>query len=209
MTTAPTTRWTCTRTDRINCSSRPGAPWKSQPAASDGSSLRSLLVIRVAPLLRELIVETVAVGRLRASNQDHRTLQRLLVRQIERAPSLSTGVTMPVDARALAVAEASMANYRGCPPLPSLCRRAGVSVRTVQRAFQRDCGVTFELWRRQARLLKAIELLAGGASVKEVAFEIGYEGPSTFVEMFRQTMGATPKAWVSALAGLQAKMVHQ
>ena len=70
-------------------------------------------------------------------------------------------------------------------------------------------GLTFELWRRQARLLKAIELLAGGTSVKEVAFEIGYEGSSTFVEMFRKTMGATPRAWATRLAALQTKLIHQ
>lgn len=166
----------------------------------------SCTVIHAAPLLRELIVEAVATGHLRANDPHHRTLQRLLVRQIARAAELPISVTMPVDPRALAVAEATMSHHRGCPPLPALCRQAGVSVRTVERAFQRDVGVTFELWRRQARLLKAIELLAAGRSVKEVAFEIGYEGSSTFVEMFRQTMGTTPRAWAS---GLQAKMIHQ
>jgi AraC-like DNA-binding protein len=163
-------------------------------------------VIQVSPLLRELIVETVATGKLRASNAHHRTLQRLLVRHIEQAPPMPMSVTMPMDRRASAIAEASMTAWRGCPPLPSLCRKAGVSVRTVERAFQREVGLTFELWRRQARLLKAIELLAGGASVKEVSFEVGYEGASTFVEMFRKTMGTTPGAWASAL---QAKMIHQ
>jgi len=32
-----------------------------------------------------------------------------------------------------------------------------------------------------------------------VAFEIGYRQPSAFVQMFRSTLGATPKAWISAL----------
>lgn len=162
-------------------------------------------VIQVSPLLRELIVEAVATGQLRASNAHHRTLQQLLVRQIAKASPMSMSVTMPADRRALAVADASMAGFRGCPPLPSLCRKAGVSVRTVERAFQRDVGLTFELWRRQARLLKAIELLAGGASVKEVSFEVGYESASTFVEMFRKTMGTTPRAWATML---ESKMVH-
>lgn len=160
---------------------------------------KACVVLQVPPLLRELIVEAVATSQLRPANPHHRTLQRLLVRQIEKALPMPMHVTMPVDSRALAIAEASMANYRDCPPLPSLCRKVGVSVRTVERAFQRDVGVTFELWRRQARLLKAIELLAGGKSVKEVSFDVGYEGPSTFVEMFRKTMGTTPGAWAASL----------
>jgi AraC-like DNA-binding protein len=55
------------------------------------------------------------------------------------------------------------------------------------------------------RLMKAIELLVEGCPVKEVAFEVGYRQPSAFVEMFRQTLGATPKAWVSALAAAEKR----
>jgi AraC-like DNA-binding protein len=47
--------------------------------------------------------------------------------------------------------------------------------------------------------MKAIELLVTGHSVKEVAYEVGYRQPSAFVEMFRRTMGTTPRAWVSSL----------
>jgi AraC-like DNA-binding protein len=47
--------------------------------------------------------------------------------------------------------------------------------------------------------VKAIELLVVGRQIKEVAFEVGYRQPSAFVEMFRQTLGMTPKAWTTQL----------
>jgi len=47
--------------------------------------------------------------------------------------------------------------------------------------------------------MKAIELLVEGWSIKEVAAEVGYRHSSAFVELFRQTFGVTPKAWVLAL----------
>ena len=50
--------------------------------------------------------------------------------------------------------------------------------------------------------MKALELLVSGQSVKEVAFRIGYRQPSAFVEMFRRTLGTTPKAWIAALEKL-------
>jgi len=59
--------------------------------------------------------------------------------------------------------------------------------------------LSFESWRKQFRLMKAIELLVEGDSVKQVAFAVGYRQPSSFVEMFRRTLGTTPKAWTSAL----------
>jgi AraC-like DNA-binding protein len=37
--------------------------------------------------------------------------------------------------------------------------------------------------------------------VKQAAFATGYRQPSAFVEMFRRTFGATPKAWAAALGG--------
>ena len=47
--------------------------------------------------------------------------------------------------------------------------------------------------------MKGIELLAAGRSVKTVAAEVGYRQPSAFVELFRQTLGMTPRKWIAAL----------
>lgn len=156
-------------------------------------------VLHVAPLLRELIVEAVRIGHLRIRNRLHCALRDLLVWHLENASPVPTSVTLPKDFRALAVAEAFIAKQADVPPLGKLCAGAGVSVRTIERAFRRDVGLDFKSWRRQVRLMKAVELLVGGCPVKEVAFEVGYRQPSAFVEMFRKTLGTTPKAWVSAL----------
>jgi AraC-like DNA-binding protein/mannose-6-phosphate isomerase-like protein (cupin superfamily) len=157
-------------------------------------------VLHVTPLLRELVVEAVRLGQLRKRNRLQAALSDLLVAQLQNASPVPTVVTLPRDRRALAVAQASVGDLAASPSLPALCASVGVSVRTIERSFQRDTGMTFETWRRQVRLTKAVELLVGGCPVKEAAFEVGYRQPSAFVEMFRQTLGATPKAWVSALA---------
>jgi transcriptional regulator GlxA family with amidase domain len=81
----------------------------------------------------------------------------------------------------------------------ALCDSAGASVRTMQRVFRRETGTDFEFWRRQVRLMKAIELLVSGESVKEVACALGYRQPTAFVEMFRGILGTTPGAWIKAL----------
>jgi AraC-like DNA-binding protein len=71
----------------------------------------------------------------------------------------------------------------------------------MERIFQREVGMTLESWRRQVRLMKAVELLVEGCPVKKVAAEVGYRQPSAFIELFRQTLGVTPKAWTSAALG--------
>lgn len=157
------------------------------------------MVLHVTPLLRELIVETVRLGNLRARHRLENSLRDVLIAQLHKASPVPTFVTMPRDSRALAVAQSLLADPAACPPLGVLCAKAGLSIRTMERTFLREVGMSFESWRRQARLMKAVELLISGCAVKEVAFEVGYRQPSAFVEMFRAALGATPKAWVAAL----------
>jgi len=160
---------------------------------------RGCVVLHVTPFLRELIVEAVRIGKLRARNRHECALRDLLILHVRTASPMPTFVTMPKERRALAVAGAILKDPAQSKPLAALCVDAGASVRTIERAFRREVGVDFATWRRQVRLMKAVELLVGGCAIKEVAFAIGYRQSSAFVEMFRQTFGTTPKAWVTAL----------
>lgn len=159
-------------------------------------------VLHVTPLRRELIIEAVNVGQLRIRGRYECAFRDLLTRQLQRASPMPTFVTLPREERALAVAQAILRNPAESKPMAELCSEAGVSVRTIKRVFRRDIGTSFESWRRQVRLTKAVELLVSGCSIKEVAYKVGYCQSSAFVEMFRRTFGTTPKAWISALATL-------
>jgi len=156
-------------------------------------------VLHVTPFLRELILEAVGAGQLRSRNRLHCALRDLILSQVQCASPIPTFVTMPRDARALAVAQMVQADHAARLPLNALCSSAGASIRTIERTFRREVGLSFESWRKQTRLMKAIELLVAGRQIKEVAFEVGYRQPSAFVEMFRQTLGMTPKAWTTQL----------
>jgi len=156
-------------------------------------------VLHISSFMRELIVEAVRLGKLRMQNQYESALRDVLVHHLEQAEPAPTFVTMPTDPRARAVAQAILSAQAQSPTLADLCSNAGVSIRTVQRIFQKEVGIDLDAWRRQARLTKAMQLLIAGASVKEVAFAVGYGQPSAFVQAFRRLFGATPKAWAAGL----------
>ncbi len=63
-----------------------------------------------------------------------------------------------------------------------------------------ELGVTIETWRRQIRLMKAMERIVCGVPIKQIAFELGYRQATPFIEMFRRTRGTTPRAWLIANA---------
>jgi AraC-like DNA-binding protein len=164
------------------------------PGLSSGCS-----VLHVTPLLRELILETVRIGRLRARSYSERALRDLTILHLTRASRAPMRITLPTDQRALSVARSVLDDPSELKPMKILCASAGVSARTIQRAFQKEVGTDFESWRRQVRLIKAVELLISGFSVKEVAFAVGYSQPSPFVEAFRRTFGTPPRAWALSL----------
>jgi AraC-like DNA-binding protein len=157
-------------------------------------------VLHVTPLLRELILATVRIKELRIRNRLHCALRDVLISQLEMASPMLTSVTLPSDPRARTITVAVIGNPAERQSLAALCDSAGVGVRTIQRVFRREVGSDFEFWRRQVRLMKAVELLVSGRSVKETSFALGYRQPSAFVEMFRGVLGTTPKAWIQALS---------
>lgn len=169
---------------------RPGLASKVPPACT---------VFHIRPLLRELIVEAVRIKELHCRKHLHCALKDLLVSQLETASPLPTTVTVPTDRRARAIADAILSNPAERQSLSRLADSAGASVRTIQRIFRREVGSDFDFWRRQVRLVKAVEFLVAGHSVKETSFALGYKQPTAFVEMFRRILGTTPGAWIQSL----------
>jgi AraC-like DNA-binding protein len=160
------------------------------------------MILHVTPLLRELIVETVRIQELRMRNRLHCALRDLLVSCLTAASPMPTHVTLPSDPRARVIADAVVGNPADRKTLARMCESAGASVRTIERIFRREVGSDFEFWRRQVRLMKAVELLISGRSVKEASFALGYRQPTAFVEMFRGVLGVTPGMWIHALKRL-------
>jgi AraC-like DNA-binding protein len=66
------------------------------------------------------------------------------------------------------------------------------SSRTLSRLFLKELGLSFSNWRKQLRLLNAFEMLDKGVPVSQISFDLGYNSPSAFIEMFRKEFGVSP-----------------
>jgi AraC-like DNA-binding protein/quercetin dioxygenase-like cupin family protein len=163
------------------------------------SVARECAVLHVRPLLRELIVEIVERRKLGSRDAVERAFCTVLIAELKRASTVAVRVDLPKDRRASRVAQAVLADPASHALISSLCRSAGISVRTLQRTFRKEIGIDLESWRRQVRLMCGVELLTAGHTVKEVAARVGYQQPSAFVTLFRRTFGSTPKAWLAGL----------
>ena len=73
--------------------------------------------------------------------------------------------------------------------LAALCQ---ISLRTLERHFQKNYGVTVSKWMRDLRLSKSYETLKQGKSVKEAAYDHGYKQVSHFSREFKNHFGISP-----------------
>src|SRR5206468_3252253 len=96
------------------------------------------VVLHVTPLLRELIVEAVRLGRLRSRVALHSALKAVIVAHLHTAVTVPTRLAIPEDRRAAAVAAAAMADPVNNRSFKALCDHAGASTRTIERIFQRQ-----------------------------------------------------------------------
>ena len=65
-------------------------------------------------------------------------------------------------------------------------------MRTLERVFLRETAMPLGRWRRRARLISALRLLAEGLDVTRVAVDVGYQASSAFIAAFRRELGTTP-----------------
>jgi AraC-like DNA-binding protein len=148
--------------------------------------------VNVSPLLRELILHTIALGTLDANVPAQMRLIGFLVDQLSALPTIPLQLPLPSDERARRAA-AWMRTHPDDPCLiKHMAKRVSVSARTLERLFRQETGMTFGQWRQQLRLLHALQLLASGRPVTAVALDVGYDSVSAFIAMFKRALGTTP-----------------
>jgi AraC-like DNA-binding protein len=121
----------------------------------------------------------------------------VLLDQLSAAPVEKLNFPMPVDARLRKIAATMMADPADRATIGEWGRRVGVAPRTLTRILQRETGMSFGRWRQQLHILIALQRLAKGASVQTVAHDLGYEGASAFVTMFRKALGKPPARYLA------------
>lgn len=164
----------------------------------DDARLAACRAIEVAPLLRELILHIVRIGMLDVGDPGHARMEGLLVDLLAAGKTAPLELPLPADPRARAFAERLLAEPGAEEPLTELTRGAGASLRTLQRLFLAETGLSLDVWRGRARMQQAVVSLSRGAPVTEAALECGYQSPSAFIAAFKRTFGSTPGRYRAA-----------
>ncbi|MGB5120833.1 MAG: helix-turn-helix transcriptional regulator [Vibrio fluvialis] len=84
------------------------------------------------------------------------------------------------------------------PDLTSIADSVGASTKTVSRLFKTETGMSYQDWRQQWRLLKAIELLSREKQVNDVSDWLGFSSDSAFIAFFKKQTGYTPLSFMKS-----------
>lgn len=151
---------------------------------------------RMTPLLRELLHAVSA----EPARNDGDNKSALLVDLLRDASAWVDAVSprclgVPSDPRIARICDYVKNNLDTPKTLHEWAHELGNDPRTIHRLFVREFNMPFVQWRQQARLMAALEWLAQGRQVMDVALDLGYQTQSAFTAMFRRKMGITPSEW--------------
>ena len=156
--------------------------------------------IRTSGLLREAILRACewpegpldeAAGHLAA----------VIIDEIRTLPVEPFGLPMPQDVRLQRIARALVSDPADDRGLEHGASWAAIGSRTLSRRFVAETGFTFTAWRQRARLMRSLEMLAADVPVTTIALDLGYATASSFISVFKRTLGATPAAYRQRLSG--------
>ncbi|KGC20314.1 helix-turn-helix domain protein [Burkholderia gladioli] len=167
--------------------------------ASDSSApvLAGSCVLAVTPLMREVI--NVLADKTTGTEMSARdsALTAVLIHELQELPVLPVHLPSLRESRLSIIERHVLERPHDYVPLDNWAQKLNVDKRTLHRLFVRQTGMSYRNWLQQAHLLLALEWLADGQKVIDVAAGLGYNSQSAFTVMFRRNLGTTPAAFFS------------
>lgn len=151
-------------------------------------------VLGANQLMRALVHRAAAWAESDELDDEQQRIMEVLMDEMRgaRIADYPLHLPMPVDRRLLRIARHLLVQPHNTRSLEAWASWAGLSARSLSRLFRSETGCSFAQWRQQARLSRALERLAVGEPVAEVADALGYGSVSAFVAMFRRHFGQPP-----------------
>ena len=153
--------------------------------------------VAVTALLRELLVRSAHLPALYAKGGPQDRLFGVLLDELASASLETLYLPMPIDPRLRRIVGLMMREPADRGTITSWATLLGMSERTLSRLMRDQTGMSFGRWRQQLGIMRAIERLAGGASIQQVAGELGYDSVPSFTAMFSKALGTSPGRYIA------------
>ncbi|CUW96951.1 helix-turn-helix transcriptional regulator [Rhizobium pusense] len=151
--------------------------------------------LSVSPMLREMIHRLADLPERDGRDAHVGRLMRVMLDELALMPRERLELPVSDHPKIAVIAAALLADPSDRRTLGQWAEHVAVSERTLKRLMIQETGLSFGRWRRQLHLVIALRELAGGATVQQVAGDLGYESTTAFIVMFRKALGTTPSRY--------------
>lgn len=160
---------------------------------------QQFFALHVSPFMRELILKVVGIGNNYDVDGVEGRLINVLIDELGAMTPTKCFLPLSDEFHLQLVINELLKNPGDTRGIEHYAGIACTSSRTLSRLFVKELGLSFSNWRKQLRLLTAVEMLDKGVPVTQISFELGYNSPSAFIEMFRKEFGIPPGKYNSNL----------
>ncbi len=175
-------------------------------AESESSRLRAFPAILKPTKFLLALMRRIADG-CQADQQLH--LLRVLQQELKTATEHDLFLPMPEDTLVSAITKRLAARPEDDRELSEWASEAGVSSRSLARHFKVHTNSSFVQWRSLARIMSSVPLLLKGHQVSSVSAAVGYEDTSAFIQLFKQTVGSSPRQYAIGLQHIESALLPQ
>ena len=155
--------------------------------------------VAITPLVRELILYLAVQEPSYPAEGKTARLVAVLLEQIADAPVKELHLPISDHPKIRQISDALFSYPGDRTTLRQWAARLATSERSLARLVESTTGMSFGRWRQQLHLMIALNHLAEGQSVQNVAGTLGYDSVSAFITMFKKALGKSPTQYFASL----------
>ena len=159
----------------------------------------ALQVFTVPPVLKEMILYTEKWSLNKLPNLQEQTFLQAILLEL---PSFSSNTLylqtpIPTSTHLLEVTSYIHSNYQKNISIDALAYRISTSVRTLQRQFKKETGISIAKYIQMIKMIRSIELLTDKEfTIDQVATLVGYSSSASYSNSFTQLLGKRPTSFI-------------
>jgi AraC-like DNA-binding protein len=158
---------------------------------------RICCTMSVSPLLSEALIRAAQFPALYPLDGPEIRLLPVILDELSAAKTEDHRLPLPSDPSLRRLLDMMMSAPEDKSSVAQWAARCALSERTLSRKIRKETGMSLWRWRHQLHVTLALQRMASGDSVQAVAMDLGYETASSFITMFKKTIGKPPGRYLA------------
>lgn len=168
-------------------------------SAQDQLFFSQVQLFSAPKVLREMILYCERWSKLIEEDKHEKVFLGALLHELPyfAAQLLQLGITLPQENRLQAVLNHLHDHYTEAFTLDEIALLSNLSLRTIERLFKKETGMTLAKYQQLLRIIKSLELLSTKQfTISQIAYKVGYKSVQAFTNSFYAVMKYRPSSFM-------------